>query len=133
MVQAAKFTRAGPYVNMSRVSPDIFVKATSTAPWGEKIRFRESMDNNPVGIMLLVIEDCEVLHPGYVGFGDPFNVRHIIGLPVNMIFEYNLDTWGSVLGFVSINAPVSHTGIAFSTQGEGKGMLLSFSNPSRTI
>lgn len=120
-----KFKQAGQYVNMSRVEPSLFTKITTTAPWGEKMRFNADPTTTfPIGIMIVQVEDCQVIKPGFVAIGDGWHVRRIIGLPFNIIWDYDLEVWGTVFGFERIMAPVSIQGIQFSSQGEIKGIFL---------
>jgi hypothetical protein len=117
--------RVGVYCNLARLPPTTFLKA-STKYSSERFCFSDDPKTFPIAIMVMSVEECNIIEPGEIGFDNSYRVRHCLGLPLNYMWERDVDVWDSVLDFTEIPAPVSYQGIWFSSQGEGKGCSFSF-------
>jgi hypothetical protein len=124
VLNCLQFTQWRHICNMAQVDPALLVRQTSRKQDGLPDKIKHRSGATAVGIMAIVIEDCEIVTPGYLSNGsESYGVRRITGLPLRHNWEFDLNCWGSVLGFTgTIVGPVSAAGISFATQGEGKGI-----------
>jgi hypothetical protein len=123
------FTRWKHIANMARMDPSSLMRYSiqnrSGDPLPDKLRWA---DQTPaIGLMAIVVEECEVVTPGHVQTGprDSYRVRRLTGLPFMGAWELDCSIWGTVLKFSApVYGPVC-PGISFLSQGEGKGMYRS--------
>jgi len=114
--------QANQYCNMAWIDPSLLTKVAYASPFSKRIKFAGDQSSIAVGVMPVSIEECKILDPAMIGYTDLYSIRRLIGLPFTQIWESDLNLWGKILGFDTLPAPVSPTGISFQSQGKEKGL-----------
>lgn len=143
VLRSFTFVKSGQYVNFARIPPALLAAVSYHAPNSAKnmdsassskqspdarktIRWAHDQGQVAVGIMPVVVDSCEVINPAWVGKNPAYRIRRISALPFPLSWRRDQSLWGTLLNFDDIPGTVSPSGIAFQTQGEGKGILYYF-------
>jgi hypothetical protein len=122
-----EFKRWRHIINMSHADPALFAKFSTARDGGPPDRIRAADQTPIIGLMAILIEECEIFTHGHVQTGpkEAYGVRRVSGLPFMGAWDYDSSMWGKVLDFTGpIYAPISTSGISFMSQGQGKGIVL---------
>ena len=114
---------------MALTDPNGLIRSKSSKGHGLPDKIKHNSGSTAIGLMILVVEECELHSPGYLTTAsETYRIRRMTGLPMKTVWDWDCYVWGRVLDFKdAILGLVSASGISFVTQGEGKGNVFTYS------